>query len=163
MKQDSPSTTKPHRSRRSRRCERADGWLTRQGVAQRLGISLTTVRRREGTILHPKTDPNGTHYFDPKEIDRVAVREKHASANGEITAHILQLLRDGHSLIDVIIETRQPERLVRRLHRLYRSSDADALVIPSEQRRELERIVGRRLTAPDLVRIVARLRSRSGG
>jgi hypothetical protein len=56
--------------------------LTRIEVARRLGKSVATVRRMEGTMLHPRRDYAGVHRFDLKEIERVieTIRE---STGGE--------------------------------------------------------------------------------
>jgi len=43
--------------------------MTRKQVADRLGKSLATVRRIEGVLLHPTVGLNGTHHFDPDEVD----------------------------------------------------------------------------------------------
>lgn len=48
--------------------------LTRTQVARRLGRSLATVRRLEGTELHPTQDARGVHRFDTDEVDAVAQR-----------------------------------------------------------------------------------------
>jgi hypothetical protein len=46
--------------------------LTRSQVARRLGKSLATVRRLEGSSLHPSRDDNGVHWFDESEVQRLA-------------------------------------------------------------------------------------------
>lgn len=46
--------------------------LTRAQVAERLGKSIATVRRMEGTELHPRRDAAGIHRFSPAEVDAVA-------------------------------------------------------------------------------------------
>jgi hypothetical protein len=43
--------------------------LTRSQVARRLGKSIATVRRMEGSELHPWKDDAGVHRFDPDEVD----------------------------------------------------------------------------------------------
>jgi hypothetical protein len=43
--------------------------LTQIEVARRLGKSVATVRRLEGTLLHPHRDTVGVNRFDPKEIE----------------------------------------------------------------------------------------------
>ena len=48
------------------------GMLTRMQVARRLGKSLATVRRLEGSVLHPRRDANGIHRFNPAEVEHVA-------------------------------------------------------------------------------------------
>lgn len=54
--------------------------LTRAAVARRLGKSIATVRRLEGTELHPKRDPrSGNFLFDPAEVERLAAASKDGS------------------------------------------------------------------------------------
>jgi hypothetical protein len=48
------------------------GMMTRGQVAKRIGKSIATVRRLEGSQLHPKKDANGYMRFDPNEVERVA-------------------------------------------------------------------------------------------
>jgi hypothetical protein len=48
------------------------GMMTRGQVAKRIGKSIATVRRLEGSKLHPTRDANGFLRFDPNEVDRVA-------------------------------------------------------------------------------------------
>ena len=49
------------------------GKLTRAEVARRLGVSVTTLRRMEGTRLHPTRRADGTHVFDETEVEAVLV------------------------------------------------------------------------------------------
>lgn len=46
--------------------------MTRGQVARRLGKSVATVRRMEGSQLHPRRDAGGVLRFNPAEVDRVA-------------------------------------------------------------------------------------------
>lgn len=41
-------------------------------MAARLGRSLATVRRLEGSELHPVVDASGVHHFDPREVEALA-------------------------------------------------------------------------------------------
>lgn len=45
--------------------------ITRAQVARRLGRSIATVRRLEGSVLHPSRDVDGVYRFDASEVDRV--------------------------------------------------------------------------------------------
>jgi len=45
--------------------------LTRSQVAKRLGRSIATVRRLEGSALHPIQDRDGVHRFSAREVDAV--------------------------------------------------------------------------------------------
>src|SRR5260221_10826888 len=46
--------------------------LSRAETATRLGVSVATVRRYEGTLLHPVIDDAGAHWFSPKEVTALA-------------------------------------------------------------------------------------------
>jgi hypothetical protein len=46
--------------------------LTRAQVARRLGKSIATVRRLEGSQLHPRRDASGVFRFDEAEVSRLA-------------------------------------------------------------------------------------------
>ncbi len=48
--------------------------LTRGQVAKRLGKSVATVRRMEGTRLHPTISERGVRYFEEDEVDAVAAQ-----------------------------------------------------------------------------------------
>jgi hypothetical protein len=48
------------------------GRLTRKGAAEVLGVSVGTVRRLEGTVLHPLVDAGGIHLFEVSEVENVA-------------------------------------------------------------------------------------------
>ena len=46
--------------------------LTRDDVAKRLGVSVSTVRRLEGTKLQPTIDENGVRRFRASDVERYA-------------------------------------------------------------------------------------------
>jgi hypothetical protein len=46
--------------------------MTRKQVADRLGRSLATVRRLEGSLLHPRRDSRGVHHFKRDEVEALA-------------------------------------------------------------------------------------------
>lgn len=54
--------------------------LTRSQVAKRLGKSIATVRRLEGSALHPIQDRDGVHRFDAREVDAVKRGRRSPSA-----------------------------------------------------------------------------------
>jgi hypothetical protein len=53
------------------------GKLTRAEVAKRLGVSVTTLRRMEGTKLHLTRRSDGVHVFDETEVESVLVTYRH--------------------------------------------------------------------------------------
>jgi len=58
--------------------------MTRAQVARRLGKSIATVRRMEGSELHPSVDGRGINRFDPGEVERVAIRQ--VTSNAQLSA-----------------------------------------------------------------------------
>ena len=48
--------------------------MRRAQVAKRIGKSVATVRRLEGMGLFPTVDEDGTHRFDPAEVEAFAAR-----------------------------------------------------------------------------------------
>jgi hypothetical protein len=56
--------------------------LTRAGVAKRIGRSIATVRRLEGSELFPTVGRDGVHRFDPSEVDAVLERRGTGSRLG---------------------------------------------------------------------------------
>lgn len=46
--------------------------LTRDDVAKRLDVSISTVRRLEGTRLHPLIDGKGVRRFKASDVERLA-------------------------------------------------------------------------------------------
>lgn len=151
---------KPAR-RRSRRQPRE---LTRQGVAERLKIARTTVRRWEGTLLHPRVKPNGVRVFDPIEVEQLAKTRPGPAPldEGEMCARAIEMYREGAAVTDVVAALRRPIDWARKLYAVHCGVD-DQLVLSGEQRKMLEGAIGRRLTPDDLVRTVLRLRERSAG
>lgn len=138
--------------------------LTRADVARRLRVHTSSVRRWESAgLLHPRVDPNGVHLFDHVEVEQLAATRRPARSDaGELAARALEFFRQGMSVADVVIATRQNVAVVRRLYRLH-CGDGDDLMIPATIRRRLEEIIGRRLNAEDLLRVVERMRSRRNG
>jgi hypothetical protein len=114
------------------------GKLRRTEVARRLGVSLTTLRRMEGTHLHPATGPDGIHLFDEAEVEAAVItyrgiraRSAAKPSDGEIAAAAFELFDNGTSLVDVVKQLQvQPER-VGALHRAWASLRQAKLASPS--------------------------------
>ena len=100
--------------------------MTRAQVAERIGASVATVRRYEGTLLHPHVDKDGTHRFDPKEVmalaasranqalDRGLIRSPKlapdARTRGEIAALVFERFEQRQSHAEIVIGLRvEPE------------------------------------------------------
>src|SRR5688572_28098770 len=117
---ESSSATAPEDRARvstARQSTLPDGRLTRSQAARRLGVSVTTLRRMEGAVLHPEKGPGGVRIFDVSEVEasflRVrASRHSPAAADGEIAAEVFALLDDGLNPVDVVKRTRVAPDLV---------------------------------------------------
>jgi AcrR family transcriptional regulator len=106
--------------------------LTRDDVAKRLGISVSTVRRLEGSKLHPLITANGVRRFKPDDVERVAEAlaanqntprnaEKAAVRaaelpKGELAALVFERLEQRHSLAEIVIALRVPPEDVREMY-----------------------------------------------
>jgi transcriptional regulator with XRE-family HTH domain len=120
-----------------------NGTLTRAEVCERLGVSLSTVRRWEGSRLHPRQGPGGVRLFDPAEVAALAAELANdapgsASAStrqaasgarrarpepppertpGELAALVFERLEQRQTLAEIVVGLRVPPALVRELHR----------------------------------------------
>lgn len=104
-------------------------------MAERLGISVATVRRNEGTLLHPTVDKHGAHWFDPKEVTALAAsRANQALARGalraaapapemrtrgELAALVYERFEQRQSQAEIVIGLRIEPELVRELFTQY--------------------------------------------
>jgi DNA-binding transcriptional MerR regulator len=108
------------------------GALTRDDVAKRLDISISTVRRLEGTRLHPAIDSKSVRRFKASDVERLA-RELEAEQRsprnaqqavvraaempkGELAARVFERLEQRHSLSEIVIALRVPPEDVRELY-----------------------------------------------
>ncbi len=116
--------------------------LTRARVAARVGVSISTVRRYEGSRLHPQVDEDDVRWFDEKEVAELAAElanEPHAQrrrnvnvnakakANaserpdishhwkGELAAQVFERLEQRQSLAEIVIGVRVEPDFVRAL------------------------------------------------
>lgn len=105
--------------------------LTRAQVAARLDVSISTVRRYEGTRLHPTVDDDEVHRFDPKEVATLAVeltnepriaKGRNAAAtvtparsHDEIAALVFERLEQRQSLAEIVVGVRVAPETVREL------------------------------------------------
>ena len=131
-------------------------------MAEILKVARSTLRRWEGSLLHPRVKPNGVRVFDPEEIKRLAKTRPGPPAmdEGEMCARAIEMYREGSAVTDVVAALRRPIDWARRIYAVYCGS-CDQLILSADQRRQLEGAIGRRLTPEDLVRTVLRLRDRS--
>jgi len=127
--------------------------MTRRQVAERLGISTSSVRRLEGVRLHPTLDEDGVWRFDAAELAaepvhrrrparRAPARGKRQQA-GDVAARVFRMFEQRRSLRDIVVTARQPPELVRTLYREWLTGLADgeraraASDAHERQRREL--------------------------
>lgn len=106
--------------------------LSRTQVAERIGASVATVRRYEGTLLHPLVDKDGTHRFDPKEVTALAASRANqalgrgtirnakpvvpeARTRGEIAALVFERFEQRQSHAEIVIGLRVEPELVEEL------------------------------------------------
>jgi hypothetical protein len=106
--------------------------LTRDDVAKRLAVSISTVRRLEGTRLHPSIDDKSVRRFKASDVERLAKEleaEKRSPRNaqqavvraaemskGELAALVFERLEQRHSLSEIVIALRVPPEDVRDLY-----------------------------------------------
>jgi hypothetical protein len=109
--------------------------LSRAQVADRIGMSVPTVRRYEGTLLHPHVDEQGVHWFDPREVTALAAsRANNAIANnklrnakpatetrtrGELAAQVFERFEQRQSQAEIVIGLRVEPETVRELFDQY--------------------------------------------
>lgn len=108
--------------------------LTRAQVAERLGVSLSSVRRLEWDRLHPDVDDLGVHRFDPAEVDALgpvrrrapprvrAPEDRERARRGRLAAKVFRLFARGASLAQVVVATKEPPEVIRALYHEWSTS-----------------------------------------
>jgi hypothetical protein len=130
--------------------------FTRSAVAAILQVSVTTIRRWEGTMLHPVKGQDGTHLFDPVEVRELASRRptvtpaKNSTAEGEVAAAAFALFKKKTSPRDVVIELEQAPDVVQKLHDDWERLGG-RLVLGEEILGVLDRMLAARLIDEDVV------------
>ncbi len=106
--------------------------LTRDDVAKRLGISVSTVRRYEGTRLEPAITDKGVRLFAVEQVERLAAALAAAQSTprgmqkaavnaaqlskGDLAALVFERLEQRHSLAEIVVALRVPPDDVRELY-----------------------------------------------
>ena len=96
--------------------------LTRRNVAERLGVSVSTVRRMEGQTLHPIRDDRGVWRFAEAEVRKLGrASEPHraggkATEDGDLAARVFTAFSNGFGLREIVIELRVHPSIVRELY-----------------------------------------------
>jgi hypothetical protein len=130
--------------------------FTRSAVAATLQVSVTTVRRWEGTVLHPVKGADGIHLFDPTEVQELASRRptpspvKNSTTDGEVAAAAFALFKKKTSPRDVVIELEQSPTVVQKLHEDWERL-GDRVVVGEEVLHVLDRMAAARLIDDDVV------------
>jgi len=135
--------------------------LTRGDVAEALGCSIPTVRRMEGTTLHPTEDAKGVNRFDPLEVihlvhDRSA-RAVDPSKVGERDARVFEILDAGKGVREIVTTLRLPVEVVLKLSDQWRNAGRRDFVVPPACRAELEQCLGSARDAVELTQLVRAL------
>ena len=131
------------------------GKLTRSAAAAALNVSVTTIRRWEGVILHPERGPDGVHTFDRVEIDSLARQRPFESgaramtSDGEVAAAAFALFKKGIDPRDVVIELEQTPEVVKKLQAEWHIM-GDRLLVGEETFKVLDRMCSARLLDPDI-------------
>jgi hypothetical protein len=108
--------------------------LTRAQVAQRLGISVSSVRRLEWDRLHPEVDDLGVHRFSREEVDALGPVRRRAPAathpperregarKGRLAAKVFRLFARNLGLPQIVVLTKQPPDVIRALYHEWSTS-----------------------------------------
>jgi len=106
--------------------------LTRGQTARRLGVAVATVRRMEGTKLHPRRE-NGQWFFDAQEVEHLArerateprPRPARRTDDGDLAAEVFALLDQRRSFSAIVRQTRESPGVIRKIYRDWRSGFGD--------------------------------------
>jgi hypothetical protein len=150
--------------------------LTRDDVATRLGVSISTVRRLEGTRLHPVIDDKNVRRFKASDVERLAKELEseqrsprnaqhavvHAAeiSKGELAALVFERLEQRHSLAEIVIALRVPPEDVRELYHTWLVGLCAGELQRSEPAlpaRNSDQDVTRRVTRDQLARLLSAL------
>ena len=83
--------------------------LKRAEAARMLGISVSTLRRREGDLVNPIVGPDGVHLFDESEVRSVVVTTRRRQtiaamgpSGGEVAADVFAALDEGEHPVEIV-------------------------------------------------------------
>jgi hypothetical protein len=117
---------------------------------------VTTVRRFEGSLLHPVKGADGIHLFDPAEVQELANRRptlspaKNSTSEGEVAAAAFALFKKKTSPRDVVIELEQSPTVIQKLYEDWERL-GDRVVLGEEILGILDRMVAARLIDEEVV------------
>jgi hypothetical protein len=97
--------------------------LKRSEAARLLGVSVSTLRRREGDLVQPVVDARGVHRFVESELRAVMVTVRHREAverlgpsGGDVAAEVFTLLDEGAHPTEIVKRLRLVPDVVVALH-----------------------------------------------
>lgn len=96
-------------------------WFTRGEAAALLGCSVRTVERLENKRLHPYLDIKGIHRFNPNEVHAIQHRARGRARSleppkpGDIAAAVFDMLTEGKSKREIVVQLHVEPREVQRL------------------------------------------------
>jgi hypothetical protein len=112
--------------------------LGRAQVAERLGVTISTVRRLEWDRLHPTADERGVWRFDPAEVEALAAtmppkrprpgaatpkgRERTSVRRGRLAARVFGMFARRFPLPQIVALTNQPPEIIRALYHEWATS-----------------------------------------
>lgn len=137
-------------------------WLTRCEVADVLGVSTSTVGNLERSgRLHPrrirrKNVRGRDHHmsvYDPQELPGLPqwVRRRVPRDPGETAARCFELLEQGQTPREIVVELRETPDVVSGLRERWLDMGGADLVLTREARSELEDMLGHFATVAELV------------
>jgi hypothetical protein len=117
--------------------------LKRSEAARVLGISVSTLRRREGELIQPVIGANGVHLFEESELKAVMVTVRHRQAissmgpsAGDVAADVFTLLDEPMHPADIVKRLRLAPDVVTALHEQWTRMH-QAFVVIKEEAEEL--------------------------
>lgn len=98
--------------------------LKRTEAARLLGMSVSTLRRREGEVLNPIVGEGGVHLFDEAEVRAVMITMRGQSAlaamgpsSGVVASEVFTLLDEGVHPVEIVKRLRLTPEVVTALHK----------------------------------------------
>jgi hypothetical protein len=150
--------------------------IKRSEAARMLGVSVSTLRRREGNLVNPIIGPDGIRLFDEAEVRSVSItvrQQQSISAigprGGDVAAEVFTLLDDGVHGVEIVKRLRLPPDVVVALQAQWAGmrggfvvtqEEADELAVHTRARRATSARVA---VAQVESRVAALLRLRGGG
>lgn len=105
--------------------------MKRAAIVERLGVSESTVRKRQKNGDLPYILRDGVTYSDPADVKRLADDKAieqtsgRRMTEGQLAAAVFRMLNDGANLRDVVVELEVPPKKARQLHEEWRVPDLE--------------------------------------